>query len=138
MLVNIDVPDLEAGIRFYAALFELEVSRRFGPGAIELVGFEAPIYLLEKPAASAPFEGATTLRQYTRHWTPVHLDFMVPEIGPAVARAEALGAVVEGLSEQYSPQGACWGALARLVDPFGNGLCLIEIRGRGYDEISVP
>jgi len=132
MLVNIDVPDVEAGIRFYAALFELKVSRRFGPGAVELVGFEAPIYLLEKPAASAPFEGATTLRQYTRHWTPVHLDFMVPEIGPAVARAEALGAVVEGLSEHT------WGALARLVDPFGNGLCLIEIRGRGYDEISVP
>ena len=132
MLVNIDVPDLEAGIRFYAALFELEVSRRFGPGAIELVGFEAPIYLLEKPAASTPFEGATLLRQYTRHWTPVHLDFIVPEIEAAVARAVALGAVVEGRSDHS------WGALARLADPFGNGLCLIEMRGRGYDEISVP
>jgi lactoylglutathione lyase len=132
MLVNIDVPELEAGIRFYAALFGLELGRRFGQTAIELIGLEAPIYLLEKPAASLPFEGATAPRTYTRHWTPVHLDFVVPELAPAVARAETLGAVVEGISEHS------WGVLALLVDPFGNGLCLIELRGRGYDEIATP
>ena len=132
MLVNIDVPELASGIRFYAGLFELTVSRRFGQTAVELAGFEVPIYLLEKPAASAPFEGATTLRSYARHWTPVHLDFIIPELAPVVARAEALGALVEGISEHS------WGVLALLVDPFGNGLCLIELRGRGYDEIATP
>jgi hypothetical protein len=29
-----------------------------------------------------------------------------------------------------------WGRLARLSDPFGNGLCLVQFLGRGYDEIA--
>lgn len=28
-----------------------------------------------------------------------------------------------------------WGRLANLADPFGQGLCLIQFIGRGYDEI---
>ena len=28
-----------------------------------------------------------------------------------------------------------WGRLAVLADPFGHGFCLLEFRGRGYDEM---
>jgi hypothetical protein len=30
------------------------------------------------------------------------------------------------------------GKIAVLADPFGNGFCLIQFIGRGYDEIAVP
>jgi predicted enzyme related to lactoylglutathione lyase len=29
-----------------------------------------------------------------------------------------------------------WGRLALLADPFGNGFCLLQFTGRGYDEIA--
>jgi catechol 2,3-dioxygenase-like lactoylglutathione lyase family enzyme len=47
LLLNIDVPDLEAGIAFYTAALGLSVSRRFDSGFAELTGAAAPIYLLE-------------------------------------------------------------------------------------------
>jgi hypothetical protein len=30
-----------------------------------------------------------------------------------------------------------YGRLALLADPFGNGFCLLEFSGRGYDEIAL-
>jgi lactoylglutathione lyase len=60
----------------------------------------------------------------------VHLDFVVPQIEPAVARAESAGARLEGEVQTH-----VWGHIAVLADPFGHGFCLIEFRGRGYDEI---
>jgi lactoylglutathione lyase len=131
VLVNIDVPDLAAAERFYRAAFGLSPGRRFGGGALELLGAQAPIYLLEKPAGSAAAAGAAQERHYARHWTPVHLDFVVPDIGPALDRAEAAGAVAEGPVRTHD-----WGRIVVLADPFGHGACLIEFRGRGYDAIA--
>jgi hypothetical protein len=71
------------------------------------------------------------LRDYGRHWTSVHLDFVVQGIDKAFARAVAAGATVERPTQTSS-----WGKLALLIDPFGNGLCLVEFVGRGYDEIA--
>lgn len=134
-LINIDVPELEAGVQFYTAALPLRVGRRFGSSAVELLGAGAPIYLLAKPAASLAFEqGPTTqsvaARSYARHWTPVHLDLVVPHLAVALERARAAGAIVEGVSSHG------WGKLALLADPFGHGFCLIEFQGRGYDEIA--
>ena len=70
-------------------------------------------------------------RDYGRHWTPVHLDIAVDDLDAALARAIAAGAVAEG-----APQDNPWGRIAALADPFGHGFCLIEFRGRGYDEIA--
>jgi lactoylglutathione lyase len=50
-----------------------------------------------------------------------------------VNRAIAAGARAEAAIAE-----APWGKLATLADPFGHGFCLIEFRGRGYDEISAP
>lgn len=133
LLVNIDVPDLAAAERFYCQAFGLAPGRRFGGGALELLGGPAPIYLLENPAGSAAAAGAAPGRDYGRHWTPVHLDFAVPDLEAALARAEAAGAVAEGPVRTHA-----WGRIVGLADPFGHGVCLIEFHGRGYDEIADP
>ena len=61
----------------------------------------------------------------------LHLDFVVPELEPAIHRALDAGAVIEGDIETHS-----WGRIAHLADPFGHGICFIQFLGRGYDEIA--
>ena len=132
LLVNVDVDDLEKGIRFYTAAFGLTVARRFGPYAVELLGAEAPLYLLVKQSGKPPFEGAApSARTYHRHWTPVHTDFAVDDIEAAVARALAAGATQEGPIQDNK-----WGRMALMADPFGHGFCLLQFSGRGYDEVA--
>jgi predicted enzyme related to lactoylglutathione lyase len=131
LLVNIDVDDLQRAIVFYTGAFDLRIGRRFGTDGVELLGASAPIYLLVKAPGTQPFANAKQLRDYERHWTSVHLDFVVQGIDKALARAVAAGATVERPTQTSS-----WGKLALLVDPFGNGLCLVEFLGRGYDEIA--
>jgi catechol 2,3-dioxygenase-like lactoylglutathione lyase family enzyme len=86
LLVNVDVDDLERGKRFYCEGLGLRVGRQFD-GWVELVGRDAPIYLLPKAAGTQAFRED--------------------------------------------------GRLALLADPFGNGFCLLEFTGGGYDEITV-
>ncbi|MGK9234045.1 VOC family protein [Inquilinus limosus] len=129
LLVNIDVPDLDAAVAFYTAAFGLTVGRRFGGEMAELTGWPAPVYLLRKPAGT--IGAGDSRRGYARHWTPVHLDVVVDDIAAALRRAVAAGAVAEG-----EIRTAAWGRLAPLADPFGHGLCLIEFLNRGYDEIA--
>ena len=131
LIVNIDVDDLDRAVRFYTAALGLRVGRRFTGGGMELVGAEAPIYVLVAKAGTSPFRGATAVRDYARHWTPVHLDFAVDDLEGAVRRAEEAGAKVEVPIERHP-----WGRMAVLSDPFGNGFCLLQFEGRGYDEIA--
>lgn len=130
VLINIDVDDIERAVAFYTAAFELSVGRRFDSGFVELLGGEAPIYLLQKQGGSPPFAGAEQVRSYTRHWTPLHLDFVVSDLDTALARALAAGAVLEAPPSQHG-----YGRLALLHDPFGHGFCLLQFQGRGYDEL---
>jgi catechol 2,3-dioxygenase-like lactoylglutathione lyase family enzyme len=53
LLVNIDVPDLEAALVFYRNAFGLTLSRRLGAQAAELIGWPVRLYLLQQPAGSA-------------------------------------------------------------------------------------
>ena len=131
LLVNIDVDDLEKGTRFYCDGLGLRVGRRFD-GWIELVGSSSPLYLLPKPAGSAISPVNDQMRDYARHWTPVHLDFVVTDVRAAMARALAAGAKLERDVTTHA-----YGQLVLLADPFGNGFCLIEFTGRGYDEIAL-
>jgi catechol 2,3-dioxygenase-like lactoylglutathione lyase family enzyme len=131
LLVNIDVDDLEKATRFYCDGLGLNVGRRFD-GWIELIGASAPIYLLPKAAGTAVSPTTGERRAYDRHWTPVHLDFVVSDIGKAVARAMAAGATRERDVTDHP-----YGKLALMADPFGHGFCLIEFAGGGYDEIVV-
>src|SRR5689334_14948310 len=95
LLINLDVDDIEGAVRFYTQAFELRVGRRFDTEFVELLGAEAPIYLLGKGSGSPPFTGALVGRTYARHWTPLHLDFVVDDLRDALSRVVALGATVE-------------------------------------------
>lgn len=82
-----------------------------------------------KQSSSSPSVFISQLRDYQRHWTPVHLDFVVADLDAAVARALNAGAKIEGPLQTFT-----WGHQACMSDPFGNGLCLVQWQGRGYDE----
>lgn len=131
LLVNIDVNDLATAVTFYCSAFDLAVGRRFGTDGVELVGASSSIYLLAKAEGSTPSDFMTQKRSYERHWSPIHLDFVVPEIESALERAVSAGAKLE-----KPIQTSKWGRLALLADPFGHGLCLVQFLGRGYDEIA--
>jgi predicted enzyme related to lactoylglutathione lyase len=131
VLANIDVSDLGRGIEFYTRMLPLQVTRKLGDKVVELSGASSKLYLIEAPAGSAASETSKQKRDYARHWTPVHLDFIVPKIGPAVTRAREAGATLEGEIRTHQ-----WGRIAVCADPFGNGFCLIEFLGRGYDEVA--
>jgi predicted enzyme related to lactoylglutathione lyase len=131
ILINIDVEDLKRATEFYATLLELRVGRRFGEGGVELVGGAVPFYLLVKPEGSVASAAAGERRRYARHWTPVHLDFVVADVDAAVERALAAGATLDDPASTHT-----WGRIAHLADPFGNGFCLLQFLGRGYDEIA--
>ena len=132
-IVNIDVDDLEKATRFYQAAFGLRVSRRLGETAVEMLGGSTPIYLLAKPAGTPASSGTgeRESRRYERHWTPVHLDFIVEQIESAVQGATLAGAWLEAPISSFS-----WGRLATMADPFGHGFCFVQFLGRGYDEIA--
>ncbi|HEX6320440.1 MAG TPA: VOC family protein [Burkholderiales bacterium] len=130
LLVNVDVDDLDKASAFYCDGLGLKVGRRF-EGWLELVGGSSPIYLLPKEAGSPISPASPGTRDYRRHWTPVHLDFVVDDIDIAVSRARAAGATVEQEAHDHA-----YGRLALLADPFGNGFCLLQFTGRGYDAIA--
>src|SRR3546814_116811 len=114
LLVNIDVPDLAPAVAFYLAAFGLRIGRRFGDDAVELLGADAPIYLLHKAAGTVG--AGDSPRDYARHWTPLHCDVVVDDLDAAIARAIAAGAVQEGATRETT-----WGRIVQLADPFGHG-----------------
>ncbi len=128
-IVNLDVPDLAAAEIFYTAAFDLRVGRRLGPGALELLGGPTPLYLLQSDAGSAATDDGD-VRDYERHWTPVHLDWVVADIDAALARAVAAGAALEHPIRERR-----WGTIAVLSDPFGHGFCLIQFSDAGYNAL---
>ena len=131
LLVNIDVDDLAKAIAFYQEAIGLRVGRRFGALGVEMLGASSPVYLLAKAEGTRPSPIVDEVRRYSRHCTPVHLDFVVAELEAAVGRATGAGATIEGETQTHS-----WGRIAHLADPFGHGMCFIQFLGRGYDEIS--
>ena len=129
LLLNIDVPDLPAAERFYGEAFGLRRGRRFGDDALEMLGAEVAIYLLHKAAGTPAAEAS--MRDYTRHWSPLHGDVVVEDLDAALIRAVAAGAIQEGAVRE-----AGWGRIVQLADPFGHGWCLLQFEGRGYDLIA--
>ena len=127
-LLNIDVPDVETGVRFYTTAFGLKVGRRFGTDFVELLGWPAPVYLLTKAAGTVGAGG--DLRRYARHWTPVHPDIVVDDVDKAVERAVVAGAILEAPAKDTA-----YGRIAMLADPFGHGFCLLQFNRQGYDAL---
>jgi len=131
LLVNLDVDELDKAVRFYTSALGLKVGRRFGALGVEMLGSSVPIYLLVKSPGTPASDTTSQRRSYQRHWTPVHLDFIVDEIEPAVERAKVAGARLEQPIATHK-----WGKLALMADPFGHGFCFVQFLSRGYDEIA--
>jgi predicted enzyme related to lactoylglutathione lyase len=129
LLLNVDVPDVETGVRFYTAAFDLKVGRRFGTDFVELLGWPATVYLLAKDAGTVGAGG--DLQRYSRHWTPVHADIVADDLDIAVERAVGAGAKLEA-----PPKDAAHEKIAMLADPFGHGFCLLQFNQQGYDALA--
>ena len=129
--ISIDVPDLATGVRFYTSAFGFSKSAEPVPGVAVLRAGQTDICLLEKRAGSRASTRTDQTRHYDRHWTPVHLDFAVPNLEQAVGVALAAGA-----TQDAAPATHRWGKIAHMADPLGHGFCLIEFTGRGYDEVA--
>ena len=129
LIVNIDVPDLSLAIGFYSSALGLALSRILDDGVAELTGGSSVLYLLENTAGSAATSSVAEKRRYTRHWTPVHIDFVVDDLLASAARAIKAGAS-QG-SECVEWRGS---KCMTFSDPFGHGFCLIEFDGEPYSQ----
>jgi predicted enzyme related to lactoylglutathione lyase len=127
----IEVTDAAAGIAFYCEGLGLRLRRRLSPTWIELAGANLPVFLLANRPAVADLGTRQAQRSYERHWTPVHLDFIVTDLDAAVARLTALGASLDRDIKLRE-----YGRIANMADPFGNGFDLIEFSGAGYDAVA--
>ena len=126
----IEVTDLQAGIDFYTQGLGLSLRRRLDDCWVELTGASIPIFLLSDRPPVARLGERDIARDFSRHWTPVHLDFVTDNLEGAVQQAEAAGGVLEREIQVRE-----WGRMASMADPFGNGFDLIELAPGGYDRI---
>ena len=127
----IEVGELERGIEFYCRGLGLELKRQLSPSWVELSGANLPIFLLANRPPVANLGSVTVPRSCGRHWTPVHLDFIVTDLDRAVAQLiELAGSLDRDIQVRY------YGRMANMADPFGNGFDLIEFTGSGYDAVS--
>lgn len=118
--VSIDVPDLKAGLKFYAAVFDfVELARPFPTMAI-LDANNVTVCMHEKPAGTKPSPNGKDLRRYERHWTPVHVDLHVQDFDGVLEKVKARGGLIEMLFRDHGPKPAAF-----CSDPFGNGFCVI-------------
>lgn len=127
VVVNIDVPELATAIEFYCNALGLELCRIIDDVVAELIGASSVIYLLEKRIGSAAADSVEEVRRYSRHWTPVHIDFVVKDLSKATDQAIKAGANQE--SECIEWRGS---KCITFSDPYGHGFCLIEFSGETY------
>jgi predicted enzyme related to lactoylglutathione lyase len=127
ILVNIDVPELKLAIEFYETAIGARVVRLLDDDVAEMAYGTATLCLLEKPTGTAATP-AGDRRELGRHWTPVHVDFVVDDIRAAVERALAAGAKRESACVEWRGS-----KCVTFSDPFGHGFCLIEFSGEGYE-----
>ena len=125
VIINIDVPELQPAIAFYTAALGLEHSRTLDDDVAELTGATITLYLLKKDSGTTAVKAPPVQRNYQRHWTPVHFDFVVPDVDAAAARAIAAGARQEtGHVDWRGSRCISFG------DPFGHGFCFIQFERR--------
>ena len=118
--ISIDVADLKQAKTFYIEALGCVKLRDQGADMIVLSTENCELYLQEKPAGTKPFKVSEAPRDYSRHWTPVHLDFLTENVDETVKKIIALGGTHEG------GESGDWGSIAYCADPFGNGFCVIN------------
>jgi len=117
--VSIDVSNLKTAEAFYVEALGCKKIRDQG-GMVVLSVENSDIYLQEKAAGTKPLVSSSDSRDYERHWTPIHLDFLCDNVDELVLKVIELGGLHEG------GESGEWGSIAYCADPFGNGFCLIN------------
>lgn len=118
--ISIDVTDLKKAEKFYIEALGCKKIRDQGSSMSVLATDNCDIYLQEKEAGTNPIPSSDIVRNYKRHWTPVHIDFLADNINEIIDRIIQLGGVHEG------GESGDWGSIAYCSDPFGNGFCVIN------------
>ena len=118
--VSIDVSNLKEAEAFYVEALGCKKIRDQGSNMAVLSTENCNIYLQEKEAGTKPLASSEIVRDYKRHWTPVHLDFLTENIDAVVEKILRLGGLHEG------GESGDWGSIAYCADPFGNGFCVIN------------
>ena len=117
LTLGIDVPDLGEAVDFYTRALGFAVEKLTGSSSAILSGAGVKVFLLAESKGS---------RDYSRHWTPVHLDILVDDLETAIERAIAAGAKLEREIQVHD-----WGRIANMADPFGHGFDLIQEHKEG-------
>jgi predicted enzyme related to lactoylglutathione lyase len=117
--VSIDVSNLKKAETFYVEALGCEKVRDQG-GMVVLSVENTDIYLQEKEPGTKPLLSSSVVRDYKRHWTPIHLDFICDNVDELVSKIVKLGGLHEG------GDSGDWGSIAYCADPFGNGFCVIN------------
>jgi predicted enzyme related to lactoylglutathione lyase len=110
--ICIDVNDVAEAVRFYGEGIGLSVVKQDQEWAQMKIG-EQTIWLMKVSVRKA----GTITREYSRHWTPVHLDIHVDDLDQTIKRAVAAGG---------KPEARPKASLANLVDPSGNGVDIVQ------------
>jgi len=118
--VSIDISNLKQAETFYTEALGCKKIRAQGADMIVLATENCGIYLQEKEAGIKPLTTSDVVRNYKRHWTPVHFDFLTENIDEVVKNILQLGGLHEG------GESGDWGSIAYCADPFGNGFCVIN------------
>ena len=106
--VSIDVPELEAGLRFYGEVFGfVETVRPFQTMAI-LDANNVSVCMHEKAAGSKSATAGSERRRYERHWTPVHLDLHVEDFDAVLSKVRAQGGAIENEFRTQGPRPAAF------------------------------
>ena len=92
--ICVDVPDLQAATKFYCEALGCSLEKEQAThNTLSAAG--TTLHLSLKEAGSDATNGGSCLRDYERHWTPVHLDFDVTDVEEAAAKVIRLGGSVE-------------------------------------------
>jgi predicted enzyme related to lactoylglutathione lyase len=118
--LSIDVPILDAGIRFYASVFGFREKARPFPTMAILDANNVTVCMHEKPAGTKSSPRGSDARRYERHWTPVHIDVHVADLDAVLDKIRAEGGLIETEFRNQGPK-----PVAFCSDPFGNGFCVI-------------
>ncbi|WP_444927095.1 VOC family protein [Microbulbifer sp. TRSA002] len=88
--VSIDVSNIKQAENFYIEALGCKKLR--DQGGMSVISVEnCDIYLQEKEARSVAVPTETVERNYSRHWTPVHIDFLAENVDEIVKRIVKLG-----------------------------------------------
>ena len=124
--ISIDVEDIDHAVDFYRDGLGLRLIER-GRGWATMALGEQTFFLGIPWGPDGRIE-----RDHRRHWTPVHLDFVVDDFDATVERAIRAGAKLDRPVLRRPDLGD----MANMSDPSGNGFDLIQRTARHEQEIA--